>query len=112
MRGSDNQRLHLLTELGTQRLGPYCRARTVEDDRLDLIVDGDGTAWMAGIPRRGSAGKAAGDAVVMKLCPKCQTERELTEVLCQGIVNGVWLLMTDVPIGNPSAPYHRHANMC
>ena len=60
LRGSDNQRLHLLTELGTQRLGPYCRARTVEDDRLDLMVDGDGTAWMAGIPRRGDLERLQG----------------------------------------------------
>lgn len=53
LRGSDNQQFHLLTELGVQRLGPYRRARNEEDDRLDLMVDADGTAWMAGIPRPG-----------------------------------------------------------
>lgn len=40
---------------------------------------------------------------MIKLCPKCQSERAITEVLCQGVVNDNpcgWL-MTDVPIVSP-----------
>lgn len=52
LRGSDNQRLHLLTTRGEARLGSYERTRTCQDDALDVMVDG-GAVWMAGIPRRG-----------------------------------------------------------
>ena len=52
LRGSDNQRLHLLTELGKQRFGSFARERTADDDRLDVGFDADGTAWMTGIPKR------------------------------------------------------------
>lgn len=51
--GSDNQRLHFLTPLGERRFHSYRRPRNTEDDRLDLIVDSDGTGWLAGIPKRG-----------------------------------------------------------
>lgn len=51
--GSDNQELHLLTPLGHARFRPFQRCRQVEDDRLDVMFDADGTAWLAGIPRRG-----------------------------------------------------------
>jgi anaerobic ribonucleoside-triphosphate reductase activating protein len=49
LRGSDNQSVHRLTPLGRQRytdqpMGP---------PRLDLMFDSDGSAWFAGIPRRG-----------------------------------------------------------
>jgi anaerobic ribonucleoside-triphosphate reductase activating protein len=57
LRGSDNQRLHLLTQLGRQRFASYQRARTSEDDKVDLMADPDGTIWMAGIPRRGDLGR-------------------------------------------------------
>ena len=51
--GSDNQILHILTPLGRERFEQYQRPRDSRDDRLDLMVDQAGTAWMAGIPRRG-----------------------------------------------------------
>jgi anaerobic ribonucleoside-triphosphate reductase activating protein len=51
--GSDNQQIHLLTELGRQNFSAYDRVRNQEDDRIDLTMDADGTAWMAGIPKRG-----------------------------------------------------------
>jgi anaerobic ribonucleoside-triphosphate reductase activating protein len=57
LRGSDNQALHLLTDLGRHRLGPFARQRNTTDDRLDLMVDDDGTVWMAGIPKRGDLGR-------------------------------------------------------
>lgn len=50
--GSDNQELHLLTELGRANFADYLRLRNSTDDRFDLLVDDDGTAWMAGIPGR------------------------------------------------------------
>jgi anaerobic ribonucleoside-triphosphate reductase activating protein len=52
LRGSDNQRLHLLTPLGQERFGSFDRERVVADDTLDVGFDEEGTAWMAGIPRR------------------------------------------------------------
>lgn len=51
--GSDNQELHLLTPLGEDRFRSYDRLRTKEDDRLDLTIDLNGTAWFAGIPKLG-----------------------------------------------------------
>jgi len=52
LRGSDNQRLSLLTELGRARLGDYERQLESADKALDLMFDNDGSVWMAGIPRR------------------------------------------------------------
>jgi len=51
--GSDNQQLHVLTDLGRARFAEYMRPRNTMDDRFDLLMDDDGTAWMAGIPGRG-----------------------------------------------------------
>lgn len=51
--GSDNQQLHMLTELAQERFSEFLRPRDRRDDRLDVMVDEDGTAWIAGIPRRG-----------------------------------------------------------
>ncbi len=51
--GSDNQQLHTLTDLGRERFADFQRPRDRRDDQLDVMVDEDGTAWMAGIPRRG-----------------------------------------------------------
>lgn len=52
IRGSDNQRLHLLTPLGRQRFAafedPENRAQA-----FDVMFDNDGVVWLAGIPRRG-----------------------------------------------------------
>ena len=53
LRGSDNQRFHILTPLGQRRLAEYQRSRTAEDNRLDFQLDGQGGIWLAGIPRRG-----------------------------------------------------------
>ncbi len=52
LRGSDNQRLSLLTELGQARLAGYERPLQPDDKALDLMFDDDGSIWMAGIPRR------------------------------------------------------------
>lgn len=52
LRGSDNQRLHLLTPLGTERLASYERPLQADDKALDLMFDENGSVWMAGIPRR------------------------------------------------------------
>ncbi len=51
--GSDNQELHLLTDLGRANFAEYLRPRNAMDDQFDLLMDDDGTAWMAGIPGRG-----------------------------------------------------------
>lgn len=52
IRGSDNQRLHMLTLLGRERFAafenPERRAPT-----FDVMFDDDGAVWLAGIPRRG-----------------------------------------------------------
>jgi anaerobic ribonucleoside-triphosphate reductase activating protein len=53
LRGSDNQRLHCLTALGQKRFSAFERERTASDDRVDIAFDAAGTAWMAGIPKRG-----------------------------------------------------------
>jgi anaerobic ribonucleoside-triphosphate reductase activating protein len=53
LRGSDNQRLHLLTPLGVELFGRYAQADLGCAPQLDLMLDEDGTAWLAGIPRRG-----------------------------------------------------------
>jgi anaerobic ribonucleoside-triphosphate reductase activating protein len=52
LRGSDNQRLHLLTELGRRKFAVYERELTTADRSLDVMFDSDGTVWLAGIPRR------------------------------------------------------------
>lgn len=52
LRGSDNQRLSLLTALGRARFAAFERPLQPEDKVLDLMFDDDGSVWMAGIPRR------------------------------------------------------------
>lgn len=52
LRGSDNQRLSLLTSLGRERFMSFERTLQPSDQVLDLMLDEDGTVWMAGIPRR------------------------------------------------------------
>ncbi|HDS1695187.1 MULTISPECIES: 4Fe-4S cluster-binding domain-containing protein [Pseudomonas] len=52
LRGSDNQRLNLLTPLGHERLASYQRPLQPADQALDLMFDENGSVWMAGIPRR------------------------------------------------------------
>jgi len=53
LRGSDNQRLTLLTAAGREHFAGYERPATGGDRRFDVLVDGDGSAWLAGIPDRG-----------------------------------------------------------
>lgn len=52
LRGSDNQRLHLLTELGRERFWQYERGLRESDKSLDVMFDEDGSVWFAGIPSR------------------------------------------------------------
>ena len=53
LRGSDNQRMHLLTALGRERFAQYERPLTAQDKLLDVMFDEDGSVWFAGIPSRG-----------------------------------------------------------
>jgi len=58
LRGSDNQRLHLLTAMGRARFktdGEGFSAR-----RFDLMIDDTGKVWMAGIPGRHDFERLAG----------------------------------------------------
>jgi anaerobic ribonucleoside-triphosphate reductase activating protein len=53
LRGSDNQRVHLLTPLAHERYPDLPTARRDASARaLDVVIDGD-TVWMAGIPAPG-----------------------------------------------------------
>lgn len=52
LRGSDNQRLSCLTELGRERLKSFDRLASTSDYALDLMFDDD-QVFMAGIPARG-----------------------------------------------------------
>jgi anaerobic ribonucleoside-triphosphate reductase activating protein len=49
LRGSDNQTLHFLSELGAV-IANYDRPLTSTDKRLDVMFDESGDAWFAGIP--------------------------------------------------------------
>ena len=54
LRGSDNQRMIVLTDLGRERYTALLDARVDPSVRtLDMIVDEEGNAWLAGIPRLG-----------------------------------------------------------
>src|SRR5690606_8298937 len=52
LRGSDNQRLHLLTDKGRARFAEFERELSPSDRALDLMFDDNGVIWLAGIPRR------------------------------------------------------------
>jgi anaerobic ribonucleoside-triphosphate reductase activating protein len=52
LRGSDNQRLHFLTAIGRQRFAAYEQPLEPNDRVLDIMLDDEGTAWLAGIPRQ------------------------------------------------------------
>jgi anaerobic ribonucleoside-triphosphate reductase activating protein len=52
LRGSDNQRLHLLTALGRERFKQFELPVSEEERALDVMFDADGTVWLAGIPRQ------------------------------------------------------------
>lgn len=52
LRGSDNQHLLFLTELGRKRFSSFNRSIQSEDRRFDVMFDDDGSLWIAGIPHR------------------------------------------------------------
>jgi anaerobic ribonucleoside-triphosphate reductase activating protein len=52
IRGSDNQRLHMLTALGRERFVLFDNP-ALFDQTFDVMFDDDGSVWLAGIPRRG-----------------------------------------------------------
>jgi anaerobic ribonucleoside-triphosphate reductase activating protein len=56
LRGSDNQRLHILSKRGEQ-FSTYERPINERDRRLDVAFDDNGYAWFAGIPARGDLGR-------------------------------------------------------
>jgi anaerobic ribonucleoside-triphosphate reductase activating protein len=58
LRGSDNQRLHLFTELGRARFAEF-EAPSPGNPAFDVMFDSDGTVWLAGIPRRGDLQRLA-----------------------------------------------------
>lgn len=58
LRGSDNQRMHLLTELGRSRFADF-DAPSPDNPALDVMFDTDGAVWFAGIPRRGDLQRLA-----------------------------------------------------
>jgi anaerobic ribonucleoside-triphosphate reductase activating protein len=57
LRGSDNQRMSLLTPRGEEVFGGLDRPATDADRRLDVMFDKDGAVWLAGIPSRGDMAK-------------------------------------------------------
>lgn len=53
LRGSDNQQMHLLTELGNIRFKTLQNQLvTPQTPVLDIMFDQDGSVWFAGIPRQ------------------------------------------------------------
>jgi anaerobic ribonucleoside-triphosphate reductase activating protein len=53
LRGSANQRLHLLSALGAERFAGLDAMTQACAAPLDLVADPDGSVWIAGVPRRG-----------------------------------------------------------
>jgi anaerobic ribonucleoside-triphosphate reductase activating protein len=53
LRGSDNQRLHCLSNLGLERFQRYRECGLDHELLLDVMFDERGAAWFAGIPKRG-----------------------------------------------------------
>jgi len=49
LRGSDNQRLHLLTSMGEQRFAPFLQPTSAEPS-FDVMFDDEGEIWFAGVP--------------------------------------------------------------
>ena len=50
LRGSDNQKLHLLTPIGHRHFSSY--DSPTKETALDAMFDEDGTVWFCGIPMR------------------------------------------------------------
>lgn len=53
LRGSDNQRLTLLTALGHSRFASFEREYDDNDRWFDIMVEPSGDVWLAGIPGKG-----------------------------------------------------------
>jgi anaerobic ribonucleoside-triphosphate reductase activating protein len=53
LRGSDNQLLHTLSELGAERFSKTALAAAADKKTLDIMFDEKDTVWIAGIPKRG-----------------------------------------------------------
>lgn len=60
LRGSDNQRLHLLTALGRRRFAAYQQPAGAPARRFDVMFDPDGEVFLAGIPARGDLARLRG----------------------------------------------------
>jgi anaerobic ribonucleoside-triphosphate reductase activating protein len=74
LRGSDNQRIFLLTELARQRYPADIDQRGWDGQRrLDLVVLGD-EIWMAGIPRRGEMTRLRDE--LRRVGVECETSDE------------------------------------
>jgi anaerobic ribonucleoside-triphosphate reductase activating protein len=52
LRGSDNQELHFLTEMGHARFARFQRPIAEAERALDVMFDDRGDVWFAGIPGR------------------------------------------------------------
>jgi anaerobic ribonucleoside-triphosphate reductase activating protein len=58
LRGSDNQKLVILTRLGKERYSDIDTTQSQSVKRLDIMFDDDSnTVWIAGIPQRGDLEK-------------------------------------------------------
>jgi len=53
LRGSDNQRLHCISNFGLERFRDYRERGLDHELLLDVMFDERGAAWFAGIPKRG-----------------------------------------------------------
>lgn len=52
LRGSNNQRLHMLSDMGRERFKQFERPIAEKDKAFDLMLDQSGVLWLAGIPAR------------------------------------------------------------
>ena len=59
LRGSANQRLHLLTALGAARFAGLDTVARAVAAPLDVVTGPDGSIWIAGVPRRGDLARLA-----------------------------------------------------
>jgi anaerobic ribonucleoside-triphosphate reductase activating protein len=75
LRGSDNQRLHLITDLGRRRFSTF-EQPSIPERRFDVMFDADGQVFLAGIPARGDLARlraalgAAGHAAWISQAPE------------------------------------------
>jgi anaerobic ribonucleoside-triphosphate reductase activating protein len=59
LRGSANQRLHILTPLGASRFATVALGSPALVTPLDVVAETDGSVWIAGIPQRGDLSRFA-----------------------------------------------------